>query len=551
MNEGNYIQVLLPLRLDWDPFYILEGARVGQRVKVEFAHREYVGVVSAVDVVPEVKGRILSAQPTALPPIQPCELSFWNALSEYYLCSRGEVYKAAYPSVVRASKPRKIPKLSGKEPAGGNLTTPQQKAMEGILAAFEKGKTVLLKGDAASGRTQLYLELARQTLAKGKSVLYLIPEIALSEQLQERIKALFPDLLVYHSAQSASQKRAMGVLVREQPHTMVLGTRSALFLPHHNLGLIVVDEEHDASYKQDSPAPRYQARESAILLAGIQGANVILGSLTPSLESLYNAETGLFTMVNLNRCDNPEIQVINISAETRKNGMPGSFSLKMLDSLKETLDAGEKALLVCRSKATLVACEEEIQGIFPDAPLELTTPSGAKLCGRYHLIAVIQADGLLGKDDFRADERALQLLQQLQERTTGLLLIQTREPGHPVFKALKAGGDGLVFLQERKTAGYPPLSRMIDIVLTDKNLKRLEYLSRILAGELGFLPSVMGPFAPMQESAAEDQEVRRIRLMLPRDKSLKSRKTAIAAAVARFEKERKYSGHIVIDVDPA
>ena len=549
MNEGNFIQVLLPLRLDWEPYYVLEGAEVGQRVKVALSGRSYVGVVSAVGVTPEVKGRILTAEPTKLPPVHPEEVAFWHLLSDYYLCTPGEVYKAAYPSVIRSSKPRKLPEVSGKEPAETVLSPSQQEALEAVQDAFGKGKTVLLKG-GPSEKTDIYLELARKTIAEGKSVLYLVPEIALSRQLEERIKAAFPDLLVYHSEQSTALRRAVGVMVREQPVTMVLGTRSALFLPHHNLGLIIVDEEHDSSYKQDSPAPRYHARESAIFLAGIHGAHVLLGSVTPSLESLYNAESGLFTQVNLKSGFKPEVRIINISAESRKNGMPGSFSLKLLSAMKETFDAGEKVLLVCRSKAAVQECEEEIRGIFPEAPIEVATPATARLCGRFRLIAVVLSDGLLGKDDFRADEHALQLFRQLEGNCTGVLVIQTRESSHPVFKALKGGGDALCFLPERKAAGFPPFTRQVSIVLRDNNLRRLEYLSGALARELAFLPTVLGPYPPMQEGEAEEH-IRLIRLMLPRDKALKQRKKAIAATVAQFEKERKYTGHIVIDVDPA
>ena len=230
--------------------------------------------------------------------------------------------------------------------------------------------------------------------------------------------------------------------------------------------------------------------------------------------------------------------------------MPGSFSLKLLSAIKEAFDAGEKVLLVCRSKAAVQEYEEEIRGIFPEAPIEVATPATARLCGSFRLIAVILSDGLLGKDDFRADEHALQLFQQLAGHCTGLLMIQTRESSHPVFKALKAGSDALYFLPERKAAGFPPCTRQVSIVLRDNNLRRLEYLSGALARELAFLPTVLGPYPPMQEGET-DEHIRLIRLMLPRDKALKQRKKAIAATVAQFEKERKYTGHIVIDVDPA
>ena len=642
MSESPFIQVILPLRLEWEPYYALEGARVGEKVKVSFARKEYVGVVSRIGVTPEVD-KVLPAEKTELPPVFPEEIAFWRALADYYLCTPGEVYKAASPSVLQQGKPpRKMPSASGAVPDAGSLSPAQQTALEGILNGFSEGKTVLLQGVTGAGKTQLYLELARRTLAEGKSVLYLVPEIALSRQLEERIRAAFPDLLVYHSARTSAKRRGVAEALRSQEACFVLGTRSALFLPHRRLGLIIVDEEHDASYKQDQPAPRYHARESAILLAGIHGAQVVLGSATPSLESIYNAKTGLFAKVELKERfhsgEAARVQIIDTIAERRKRGMVGHLSLKLLEELRRTLDAGGQAVLLRsrRAYAPAVQCcecgripkcpkcnvslslhkeperlechycahteaytgrcpvcggalqplgagtqkiEEELREVFPDARIGLLDSDhadeatvrdfaagetdilvGTQLLAKgfdfekLSLVAVVQADNILAQQSFRADERALQLLEQFRGRSgrrgkQGLFIIQTREPGHPVFAAFDEDRSE-VFLAERKAFGYPPYTRLVHLVLKDGNLRRIEGLGAALARELSaFLPAVIGPYAPVPDCIA-GRHIRHIRIMLPRDKALKQRKQALSEAVARFERERKYTGHIVIDVDP-
>ena len=586
MATTPYIQVIVPLRLEWEPFYCLEGAAVGERVKVRFANREYVGVVSEVNVVPEtVPEHIQPAFKTDLPPVHPREIVFWRAIAGYYLCSVGEVYKAAYPVLrqesdavkVRAderfqkrlallreklTKARKEQTreryageigrleafLRGEDPvlmmAGIPLSPAQETAVEAVRKGFSAGKTVLLRNPGGSGKMEIYLEMARQTLAQGKSVLYLVPEIGLSRQLEERIAQFFPGVLVYHSARSAAQKRAVADAIRDGRPKLVLGTRSALFLPHRNLGLVMLDQEHETSYKQDSPAPRYHARESAILLAGIHRANVLLGSATPSLESLYNAETGRFAKVELKEDVStgiPGIQLIDIMAEARKKGMVGNLSLKLLEQLHRALDAGEKVLVVCRSKAAVPECSEELEAIFGPGlqGMVLATPATAKEqpAGAFGVTAVLQADCLLAREDFRCDERAHQILSLLQEKCLpqGVLVIQTREASHPVFGPY--GPDRVrQLLEERRQFGYPPYTRLIHIVVRDQNLKRGAFMLRELAAALA-------PFSPLPGMGM-------LRVTLPRDKTLLERKQALQVCVAHFEKERRYPGHICLDVDP-
>ncbi len=698
MGRKTFIQVILPLRLEWDPcYYLPEGmqAEVGSRVRVLFAHKEYIGAVSAVDVVPETAVErilpILSVE-SGLPQVLPEEIRLWKAVASYYLCSVGEVYKAAYPALKReqeAVEAREQERLEAKLEAlrtkiekarradtreryadaaralearlqnreslpvlgDVDLTPVQETAAQRIREAFAQDKTVLLEGVTGSGKTEIYLKLTRETLLKGRSVLYLVPEIALSRQLEERIAAVFPDVQVFHSGESAARRRNVATRVREAGPYLVLGTRSALFLPHHGLGLIIVDEEHDTSYKQDSPAPRYNGRDTAVMLGIIQEAHVLLGSATPSLESLYNAEIGRYAKVELSerfhQGEQARIQIIDTVAERRKRGMEGSFSRKLLHEIQATLDAGEQVLVLrarrsyspslqCTECGQIPKCphchiplswhrqpdrllchycghtepytgtcpscggalqpigagtqkiEEELKAFFPEseiARLDSDTPDNEEaaiiqrfaageiniLVGtqiitkgfdfdRLNLVAVIQADSLMGQQDFRADERAFQLLEQFRGRSgrrgkSGRFIIQTREPQHPVYARLQGGEADL--LSERKLFGYPPYTRLVHVILKDPNGKRIDFLSRELRNallaafsETDTPPSVIGPYAPVVDRIG-DESVRQIRITFARNKALPALKQRLAQAVSDFGKERKYTAHLSIDVDPA
>ncbi len=886
MTGRVFIQVILPLRLEWEPFYYVgeDGAgrslerrpplgtgemklaesaepeenmtktrsrrqwpegqdtspeghvwspeiAVGDRLRVDFGGKEYVGVVSAVDAGEraEAMGIIDRIKPIAgmtdgLPPVSSEEITLWRKIAEYYLCTVGEVYKAAYPAqkvteeAVQARreaaladkeekkrikleekrrrlkgriekkeemalKARKaetrerylaekkeleieLMELTGgktdapsgthaegnsrysagndtctsdncKRPAGngtfteeinkhraeditsvetsgthtgesaaeatvygparqaygfkaGNeivLSAAQEEAYSRIKEVFRLGKPALLRGVTGSGKTEIYLKLARETLAKGRSVLYLVPEIALSRQLEERISGIFPDeLLVFHSGETLSRKREAASILRREESVLpangspvkgfgrnhghiVLGTRSAIFLPHRNLGLVIVDEEHDTSYKQDSPAPRYNGRETAIMMARIFGADVILGSATPSLESLYNCSVGRYGLVTLDKrfyeAGDSDIEIVDTIAERRKNGMVGNFSRKLIDHINRCLGRHRQVLILRerRSYSPAVQCqgcgdipkcrrcnvslslhrrsdgseklvchycgrgyeytgkchscggslkplgtgtqkiEEEASALFPGARIarldsdtaqsrrlekdiirkfskgETDILIGTRMVAKgfdfsgLSLVAVLQADSILGQEDYRADERGLQLLEQFRGRCgrreeKGLFVIQTSQPDHPVYQSIdgKLDGNGTVerFLSERKLFGYPPYSRVVGIIVKDYSQPRADLLSRELADAvrtaLGVKsvfapgvqsgPSVIGPYSPAIDKVS-GQNIRQIRVLLPKDRYLGKNKETLAAAVARFEKEKKYSGHIALDVDPA
>jgi primosomal protein N' (replication factor Y) len=681
MSEKTYIQVILPLRLEWEPVYFVpEGLSVGfgDRVIVNFAGKTYTAVVSSTDAGEEASRvdveRIKPISGTAelLQPITKEEIELWRKVSGYYLCTVGEVYKAAYPDWKIAEEKVKARKALRKknaeapaeaEPDAEEITLiqAQNTAYSEILGIFKSGRPALLHGVTGSGKTEIYLKLAQETLARGRNVLYLVPEIALSRQLEERIAKAFPSQLrIFHSAETISRRLDTTEFIRNNEYVL-LGTRSAIFLPHRYLGLVIVDEENDTSYKQDNPAPRYNGRETAIMLAGIFKANVILGSATPSLESLYNCDVGRYGKVRLTQryYDSPDsdVEIIDTIAERRKNGMVGDFSRKLIAHIQECLGRHEQVLLLRerRSYSPIVQCEEcgdipkcrncnvtlslnkradgserlvchycgrvyeytgrcskcggemkmigagtqkieeEARELFPDAVIARLDSDSAKsskeekkiikdfsegkidiIIGTQivakgfdfsglKLVAVLKAESILGQEDFRADEHGLQLLEQFRGRSgrrggKGLFVIQTSQPQHPVYLGIA----GTIpekdlashLLEERKAFFYPPFSRVIGIIFKDYNLKRVELMAQLLGNFLrqnsGMTAQtrIIGPYAPRVDKIS-NQYFRQLRILLRKDKALSANKAALCRAIAAFEKEKKYVGHISLDVDPS
>ena len=815
MATRTYISVILPLKLEWEPCYALaqsiqvsqegrpvikegqerdrdgqrditvERVKVGDRVKVEFARKAYTGVVSAVGIEPQTdpeKIKEIITVETGLERIREEEIALWRRVAEYYMCSVGEVYKAAYPQrkidleaaraaalhkaevrherVLNAMR-EKITKLKDKleekenaltsakpgtkkreqiegmverltkdvsiaeealanaESSGqtgqagqtgqtgqtgqaglsgsGNpaqpepditLTPAQEEAYTKATESLKAGKPVMLHGVTGSGKTEIYIRLAADALRKGKNVLYLVPEIALSKQLTDRLSEHFGErLLAYNSGESEARRRAIAEAIRNAAETtcnvtdktngtagtqnqdnyIVLGTRSSLFLPHNNLGLIIVDEEHDSSYKQDSPAPRYNGRDTALMLSVIHKCGIILGSATPSLEEMYNCECGRHTIVTLTErfhgAQNSDIDIIDTKAERKKRGMVGSFSRKLIDQIRSTLAEGGQVMILrsrrawaaalqCEECGDIPKCphcnvsmcyhkrgengimkchycghtesytgscakcgkalrplgagtqkiEEEAAGLFPEATIARLDSDTAQNRGyetkvikdfadgkidiligtqiltkgfdfsNLRLTAVIAADSMLGLQDFRADEKAMQLLEQFRGRcgrrdSKGTIVIQTSQPEHPVYHRLRQGNINafsMDLLTERKTFGFPPYSRIIELTIRDKYEDRAERMVTKLAAELrkafhcpqqrGLLmlanSPITGPYAPVVDRVQE-QHIRCIRVSLKKDRTLKENKAKLYETVQKFEKEQKYADHITLNVDPA
>ena len=751
MREARYISVILPLKLEWEPCYSLpleESAfdmyttdiEKGDRVKVTFAGKDYIGVVSDTDISPETDVRKIhpiKGIESDMDKVFPEEIDLWRQVADYYLCTVGEVYKAAYPTGklqleeikaksdrrakerierLRESKAAKIERLRirlekkkaqienarkdatrqlyqdqataiqeeialteiefsdlkyengsviGSAYIGNvpDLTEAQQAAYEASLSSFQTDKPVLLHGVTGSGKTEIYTRLAQRAIENGKNVLYLVPEIALSRQLEERLYGYFGErLMIFHSSKTAAEKREVAENMRKSAdkesgnNYIILGTRSSLFLPHHDLGLIIIDEEHDNSYKQDAPAPRYNGRDTALMLARIHNADVILGSATPSLESLYNTKAGTFEYIRLEErfhgADGAEIEIIDTKAERLKRGMRGNFSIKLMQHIERTLNAGEQVLILrsrrayspalqCRDCGELVKCphcnvslslhrpsgsasgklichhcgwqgpasnrcrlcngelmllgagtqkiEEEAANLFPNARIarldsdtaqnktfetktiqnfsngEIDILIGTQIISKgfdfsnLSLVVIIAADTMLALQDFRADEKAIQLLEQLRGRCgrrerKGLFIIQTSQPQHPLYQRLssnKAGEYCMELMDERRDFGFPPFSRIITLAIKDRYEDRAQRMGTSLTKVLSAaIPGVTGPYTPNPDKKA-DNYIRNIRISLKKDRNLYKYKKAIRELIAGFERKEKYAGHITIDVDPA
>lgn len=245
------------------------------------------------------------------------------------------------------------------------LSLAQQDAYNGILMQMMKKDVVLLHGVTSSGKTEIYIHLIRNAIEEHKQVLYLLPEIALTVQIMERLHRVFGDRLgIYHSKYSDAERvEIWQKQLSDHPYDVILGARSAVFLPFKNLGLVIIDEEHETSFKQQDPAPRYHARSAAIVLAKMYGAKTLLGTATPSMESYYNAQQGKYGLVELKTrykgVQLPEIQVVDVKDLRRRKMMSGPFSPQLLAAVREALKNGQQAILFQnrRGFAPMVECK--------------------------------------------------------------------------------------------------------------------------------------------------------------------------------------------------
>lgn len=482
------------------------------------------------------------------------------------------------------------------------LTAEQQCAYDEIRRLFGEKSTVLLHGVTASGKTEIYTHLMADTLAQGKQVLYLVPEIALTTQLTERLKHVFGEKMgVYHSKFSEAERvEIWNGMLCDTPRQIVIGARSALFLPFKRLGLVIVDEEHDPSYKQSDTAPRYHARNAALMLAAQFGAKTVLGSATPSVESYCNALNGKFGLVELKsryaQAETPEITTVDLTEAYRKKQMTGHLSDILVGKIRDTLAQGEQVILFqnrrgfapyteCRQcgwtprcphcdvsltyhkafgKLTCHYCghkqtpptvcpecgqptlqmhgfgteqiEAEVAVTFPNArigrmDLDTTRQKRAfsRIIGEFEarnmdilvgtqmvakgldfdgvgLVGVLNADNLLNYPDFRAYERAFQLLTQVSGRAgrknrRGTVVLQTSQPQHPVIRDVLNGDYRAFFdreMTERALFRYPPYYRLVQIILKHRDAQTLDRAAAEMANALRqtFGELVYGPDNP-------------------------------------------------------
>lgn len=499
MTTKHFISVILPVRLQWEPCYVCDGdISVGDRVSVAFGKSVHTGVVSAVDIRPSAGGRTVQGimGKTDLPPVSLKEMELWRFISSYYLCSIGEVYKAAYPGgLVKAEGKKSRKKMESgisqtrRTPMSGSL----KEAAGKVLDFFDENRSVLLRCD--EGRWKIYEELIRRTLERGMDVLFLTPN---------ETEPVMSCALVYNSRTSSSSRREIaGILRSSAEGHLIQGSRIAVFLPFRKLGLVIVDEEQSRDYKQESPAPRYNGRDTALALAKIHGANAVVGSPVPSLESWYNAVTGRFSLVEVPDSSYYRAEIIDMKAEKRKNGIPGEyFSRVLLSKMEQCLGNGERVLILLPWADTSDA-EIEARRNFPKAGTKLVFKPLRKVSenelGKYSLVALLRAEYMLSRQDIRADETALQSIARLCGKCSSLV-IQTARAEHPVFT--QDPGLLTAMLEERKAFGAPPFTRDVAVYLPAGN--DYEGLTKMIHGRRF---SETHHFLPKDRTLAEKKEL--------------------------------------------
>jgi primosomal protein N' (replication factor Y) len=535
------------------------------------------------------------------------------------------------------------------------LSESQVNALQQINAVFEKQNVCLLHGVTSSGKTQVYIQMIEQYLLQNKQVLYLLPEIALTAQMIRRLqKSLGGHIAIYHSKFNPNERVEIWNKIKSGETKVVLGARSALFLPFRELGLIICDEEHDASYKQQEPAPRYHSRDAAIYYASLFNAKVLLGSATPSIESYYNASLHKYGLVTLKErfgdVAMPAIELIDIrKAGTGKNRTPLTSAL--IESMQQALDANKQIILfqnrrgyspylICDTcgwiphchqcdvtltyhKAanklschycgtaypvlqTCAACgshhfvqknfgtekiEELVAEQFPDAKIARMDYDSVKgkhdhdmliklfeqhridiLVGtqmvvkgldfeNVSLVGIVDADGILNFTDFRVNERAYQLMEQVSGRAgrkdgQGKVLIQVSNLQHPVLQFVKEHHYEQLFQYEianRKQFAYPPFTRLIQVVFKHKEKHIAEEAANLMTQGMKhpFAAYINGPSQPLVDRV-RNQYLWEILIKLPKDAALINQcKRAIHQQTVIIQSNKRYRGvHIIPNTDP-
>lgn len=553
---------------------------------------------------------------------------------------------------------REVSRLGGVEedPIDAQPLSEQQiRALTQVQSHHEGGKPALIHGVTGSGKTRVYLERMQAALDSGQQVLYLLPEIALTGQIVKRLQRVLGDkIAVYHSRLNNMERVEIWKSVLAGK-TSIVGPRSALFLPFSQLELVIVDEEHDSSYKQQEPNPRYNGRDVAVFLAHQHGANIILGTATPSLESWQNTQTGKYGLVSMPErfggLELPEVVIVSAREQDEKGNQHPFFTPTLLREMNQTIERGEQVILfqnrrgfapvyfcpTCDYTVECVNCdvsltyhkyqhrlrchccghvttppeacpacghpelklggtgtekiEDELKIFLPDARvgrMDLDTVRGknalAGLLGRFEagqldvlvgtqmvtkgldfervgLVGVINADQLLRFPDFRADERAFQLMLQVAGRAgrrhrRGMVVIQAYDQSHPVLRDV-FNGDFANFIEReannRRDLRFPPFVRMIHLQLRHPRRHTVEEAAKLMGGwlkhHLG--DTLDGPFEPsvarLRTYYLQDMVVR----IKPSAAELSRVKKILRAAADKLSVTEGLTGvRVAIDVDP-
>jgi len=668
-----FIDVILPVPLSdtytyFVPAEMQSDVSPGCLVLVEFGkNKHYSGIVAFIHQIPPVSDfeikPILAIESQSI--LRRPQLRFWEWLSQYYICKQGEVYKAALPTGFRtngSSKKTRKKKTGWQESHShepqllNQLNTLQQQAYGEIVRSFREKDVCLLHGITSSGKTEIYIHLINEVLKSNRQALFLLPEIALTSQITSRLIQFFGDKVgVYHSKISNNEKvEIWNNLLRDDGYQIILGVRSSIFLPFRDLGIVIVDEEHETSYKQQDPAPRYHARNAAIVLANMHGAKVLLGSATPSLESFHNAQTGKYGYVNLNKrfeeTELPGITVVDTKELKRKKRMKGLFSPLLIEKMQSALSNNEQIILFQnrRGFAPMIYCkicdwtpkckycdvgltyhkkhnqlnchycgtvyglptvcpdcgneeirergfgtekvEEEIKKLFPEikvARMDTDTTRkkdtfediiynfekgntqiliGTQMIskgldfGNVSLIGILSADSMMNFPDFRAHERAYQLMAQVAGRAgrrqkRGEVVLQTTHPEYIIVQSVLSNDYQTMYeveMEERQMFRYPPFYRIIEITLKHKSEKLVEDAAFLLASDLKTVlgDRVLGPDKPVI-SKIQMQHLRRILLKIETSASLSTLRKILEEKKTTLLNKPSFK-YIVLqyDVDP-
>jgi primosomal protein N' (replication factor Y) len=544
----------------------------------------------------------------------------------------------------------------GETSALKKLNNYQKQALKEIKNSFTTKDVILLHGITSSGKTEVYTKLIQETLDSGKQALFLLPEIALTTQIISRLQNYFGNQIsVFHSKYSMNERVEVwnNVLENKPKAQIILGARSSIFLPFNNLGIVVVDEEHETSYKQFEPSPRYNARDAAIVLSHLHQGKILLGSATPSLETYFNASENKYGLVELNRrfgdVKLPKIELIDIKEKQRKREMTGHFSDTLLKQIQEELEENKQIILFQnrRGFSPIVECstcgvspqcpncdvsltfhkfkhelkchycnylrampnscgacgsnnlstkgfgteqiELELKKIFPDysiGRMDLDTTRGKygyqKIIGAFEakeidilvgtqmlskgldfenvsLVGILNADMMLNFPDFRAHERAFQLMVQVSGRAgrskkQGKVMIQTYNPYHQILQQVSITDYTTMYkeqMQDRWQYHYPPYYRLIKITLKHKDYQKTEtgvnWLVRALQNVFGV--NVLGPSSPAV-SRIRNQYIKNVMIKIPPKQSIVKTKHEIIKVKNSFQSISDFRPiRFIIDVD--
>ncbi len=569
-----------------------------------------------------------------------------------------QVIRAMVKKEIFEEYQREVSRLGGYEEEmteAHDLSEQQERALKEVHQHFGADRNVLLQGVTGSGKTRVYIELIREVIDRGEQVLYLLPEIALTTQLISRLQRIFGDeVAVYHSRLNNNERVEMwNAVIAGQP--VVMGARSALFLPFRKLGLIIIDEEHDTSFKQMDPNPRYHGRDTAVYLAHLYGAPAILGTATPSVESHLNARSGKYGLVEMPErfggLQLPEIVIVDAKEELKKKTLQSLFTSVLLDELRAALERGEQAILfqnrrgysptyhcqTCGWHAECIHCdvsltyhkflnklkchycgyqsnlptecpacgsrqlglrgfgtekiEDELKIFLPTARISRmdfetvrSKNAHAQIINDFEerridilvgtqmvtkgldfenvgLVGVLSADQLLQFPDFRAGERAFQLMTQVSGRAgrkhrRGKVIIQAYNTAHPVLGEVISNNLTAFFsreLEERQTFRYPPFYRLIKVTLRHKKPQVLNDATRIfdrfIKARLG--EWIIGPAIPYI-SRVRGYYLMDFLVKLERDsRKMTFAKDTLHQATDNLQSQQGFSGvRVTIDVDP-